>query len=114
MSAPPTRRVDMLTGRKAPDVFFKALSEADDFIRQLDRGTLAQADADDAAETIGELLHERDGLACRLDELTEELDDVRGLLRMKVNECADLARKLELMTAERDNWRAAAQCVRNA
>jgi hypothetical protein len=84
MTAPPARRVDMLNGHKAPDKYFQALSEADEFIRQLDRGTVAQADADDAAETIGGLLHERDGLACRVQELETELD---------------------ARTTERDHWR---------
>lgn len=87
MKAPPARRVNMLTGHKAPDKFFGALSEADEFIRQLDRGTVAQADADDAAETIGELLHERDGLLCRVQELEAEL---------------------EARTTERDHWRGVA------
>lgn len=32
MSAPLVRRVDMLTGAKAPDKFFQALSEADESI----------------------------------------------------------------------------------
>lgn len=36
MSAPSVRRVDQLSGQKAPDVFFAALDEASDTIAELD------------------------------------------------------------------------------
>lgn len=35
-SAPRARLVDALSGEKAPDRFFKALSEADNFVREID------------------------------------------------------------------------------
>lgn len=36
MSAPSVRRVDQLSGHKAPDVFFASLREADDTLAELD------------------------------------------------------------------------------
>ena len=93
-SAPRVRAVDMLTGTKAPTKFFRALSEADHFCRELDEVNelrvrvqeleeaerLAKADADDAAETIGLLIAERDRLARELAELRARLirDEWKG------------------------------------
>lgn len=36
MTAPIARRVDMLSGEVAPTKYFQALSEADDFVREMD------------------------------------------------------------------------------
>ena len=63
--APDVRRVNMLSEYRNPDEhgttgFFRALSEADDFIREHDR----------VAE-----------LSCRVDELTQLVDDIKALHR---------------------------------
>ena len=77
-SAPPARLVDALTGEKAPDEFFDALAELDELhalrtrVAELEGALkLANADADDMAETIGELIRERDNLASDLADLRE-------------------------------------------
>lgn len=77
-AAPPMRLVDALTGTKAPTALFKALSEADEFVKDLDR------------------VHE---LETRNDELAEELDHVRGLLADKVAECAQMRRECDDLRA---------------
>lgn len=59
MSAPHTRRVNALTGEVADSGFFKALSEADEFVREID--------------TVREL-------QTRVDELTAENRDLRAEL----------------------------------
>lgn len=104
-SAPPARLVDALTGKKAPTAFFKALSEADEYVASLDANT---RDSDDAAATIGELLHENACLRARLDELED------GGLQQQV---AELGRALLAAQADRDRalleahvWRGRAQC----
>lgn len=80
MTAPKVRRVDALTGRVANERFFGALSEADSLCRELDG--------------VREL-------QCRIDELEEELSDLRDLHIRTVCENARLRQ-------ERDTWRAAA------
>lgn len=63
MSAPHTRRVNALTGEVADSGFFKALSEADEFVREID--------------TVREL-------QTRVDELTAERDELkREVARLK-------------------------------
>lgn len=56
-AAPHQRRVDMLTGAKAPDAFFNALSEATEFCRELDDLRAKQ---------------------CRIDELEAENRELRA------------------------------------
>lgn len=60
IEAPNVRLVNALTGQKAPDKFMAALSEADDFVREID--------------TVREL-------QCRIDELTAERNDLAERLR---------------------------------
>lgn len=83
--APPARLVDALSGAKAPAKFFEAMADADAICADLDElcelrarvgeleasERLARADADDAAETIGLLIAERDDLAERLVNANE-------------------------------------------
>ena len=59
------RRVDQLSGQKAPDVFFASLREADD--------TLAELDAlRENAVRVNELLAENADLRRQLAELREQ------------------------------------------
>ena len=84
-NAPRSRMVDALSGEKAPGAFFKALSEADDFIRQHD-GLAAELDELHSLRTrvaelegalklanreVGYLIRERDMLASDLVDLRE-------------------------------------------
>lgn len=70
MSVPQVRLVDQFTGDVAPRGVWRGIEAAD---KHLEEFELAKADADDAAETIDRLLNERDGLACRVQELEAEL-----------------------------------------
>ena len=66
MSAPSVRRVDQLSGQKAPDVFFASLREADD--------TLAELDAlRENAVRVDELLAENAELKRQLGEARKAL-----------------------------------------
>jgi regulator of replication initiation timing len=99
MTAPIFNRLNALTGDVADSPVLGILSTANDLHDAVEQGRLAQADADDAAETIGTLLEENTSLRCRVDELEDELADLRTLNRTLVN---DLARARQ----ERDNLRA--------
>jgi len=68
-SAPRTRIVDALTGRKSPERFFKSLSEADDFIRRSDGNA---TELDRLARDNAKLREQSEALLCRVDELTDE------------------------------------------
>lgn len=83
VEAPKVRTVDMFTGARTT-AFFRALSEADHFCSELEDLKRLQ----DIEEEYGEL-------SLRCTEL--------------LHENAELRKKLAMVTAERDNWRAAAE-----
>jgi hypothetical protein len=100
-SAPPARLVDALTGEKAPDEFIDALAELDELhalrtrVAELEGALkLANADADDMAETIGQLIREN-------ADLTSDLADSREARQHMLLELARAQR-------ERDHLRASA------
>lgn len=104
MTAPVFRSLDQLTGgERAISPVGKILDTADEIADQATQLTFARADADDAAETIGLLLHENALLRCRLEELEAALADA-VFWRDHYHRAADA------LAAERDTWRARAQC----
>lgn len=59
MNAPAARRIDALTGARAPEVFFRSLSEADEFCREnaaVERLRIENQQLRDSVNEIGCLL----------------------------------------------------------
>lgn len=78
MSAPATRRIDALTGAKAPEAFFRSLSEADEFCREnaeVTRLRIENQQLRDSVNEIGCLLQETQRA---LAEARAERDHLRG------------------------------------
>lgn len=106
MTAPVFRSLDQLTGARAESPVVAILEAADEISGQTAALALARADADDAAETIGLLLDERDGLACRVQELTAERDEFAEKLR-ELDEAHQITLgRLASVINERDAYRA--------
>lgn len=73
IDAPKVRLVNALNGKKAPDKFMAALSEADDFVREID--TLRELQC-----KVDELTAENTELHDRLRDITETHQATLGLL----------------------------------
>jgi chromosome segregation ATPase len=92
MTAPNVRRVDMLTGQVAPTKYFEALSEADNFVREID-------DLRELQCRVQELESENTDLSERLLDLQEAHATTLGLL-------AQARREIARIKSERDTLRA--------
>lgn len=80
------RTIDALTGERAPDVFFRALAEADARI------------ADDRDADV--LRAENEELRCRVDELAGEIAELRMELGERLRELS--AARERIASLERD------------
>jgi hypothetical protein len=87
MTAPAARRVDALTGHVANEKFFKALSEADAFVREVD--------------TLRELQCRVDELAAENADLAERLRDLDESHRITLSRLAVADAQLKRMQATR-------------
>lgn len=90
-SAPAFRSLDQLTGERSGvtavlDAADKISAQTVEVARLTRDNQLLRRQLDALLDT------DRGELLTRVDELEEELHDVRGLLAMKVAECADLRR----------------------
>lgn len=97
---PPVRSVDQFTGETHRHIAYTGDVAYAPTLLQV------QADADDAAETIGVLLAERDQLARERDDMLEEYGELRARLDEALAEIADLRTQLASVTSQRDTLRA--------
>lgn len=85
--APQARLVDALSGEKAPNAYFKALSEADNLCAELD--------------TLRELQTRNQELAAERDDLAERLHDLNESHQITLSRLAVADAQLKRMQATR-------------
>lgn len=94
--APAARRVDMLSGDVAPTKYFQALSEADQFVREVD--TLRESQTRNQ-----ELEAENADLRRQLGQRNETIEALRRSRSQAMVDADVQARKVERLTAENND-----------